>query len=152
MEIKVLIASRSDAVCDEIAQQLSGSRDIRVVGTANEGDEVLDLTRQHRPDVLVFHAASCGKPQLELLFQLQELHPPLKTLALECSPEHVRAYFISLAGWGLRGCICQWRDSDDIIDAVHSLGRGDFYLCPLASHALVDAYRDMMHQVVQEEA
>ena len=152
MEVKVLIASRSPAICAEIENQLSAGDGIRIVGTAYDGAGVLDLTAHQRPDVLVYHTASCGKPQLELLEQLQNMHPALKTLALECSPEHVRTYFIRMAAWGLRGCICQWRNSNELIDAVRSLGAGDFYLCPLASHALVDAYRNMMHQVVQEEA
>jgi len=152
MEIKVLIASRSPAICAEIENQLAAGAGIRIVGVAHDGADVLDLTAGQRPDVLVYHTASCGKPQLELLKQLQNVHPALKTLALECSPEHIRAYFIRMAAWGLRGCICQWRDSSELIDAVRSLSAGDFYLCPLASQALVDAYRNMMHQVAREEA
>lgn len=152
MEVKVLIASRSPAICGEIEKRLADCDGIRIVGAAHDSDGVLDMTARLHPDVLVYHTASCGKPQLALLERLQEVHPALKTLALECSPDHVRTYFIRMATWGLRGCICQWRDSNELIDAIISLGAGDFYLCPLSSHALVDAYRNMMHQVIQEEA
>lgn len=150
-DIKVLIASSSPAARAEIEEQLLSCDTIDVVGSAGANVDVLKLTSKFKPDVLVFHAASCGKPQMDMLFQLQQIHDSLKTLALECSPEHVRTYFISLTSWGLRGCICEWRDSAELIDAVCTLGRGDFYLCPIASHALVDAYRDMIHPVVQEE-
>jgi DNA-binding NarL/FixJ family response regulator len=150
-DIKVLIASSSPAARAEIEEQLLTCDTIRVVGSAGANVDVLKLTARFKPDVLVFHAASCGKPQMDMLFHLRQIHSSLKTLALECSPEHVRAYFINLASWGLRGCICEWRNSAELIDAVCTLGRGDFYLCPMASHALVDAYRDMIHQVVQEE-
>ncbi len=150
-DIRVLIASNSPEIRAEIEKQVAACESIRVVGAVSESQEVLELTARFKPDVLIFHAASCGQPHIELLFKLQELHPDLKTLALECSPEHVRSYFISLASWGLRGCICEWRNSTELIDAVCALGRGDFYLCPMASHALVDAYRDMIHQIAQEE-
>jgi len=149
-DITVLIASSSPAARAEIEEQLSACDAIHVVGAVGANADVLRLTEKFKPDVLVFHTASCGKPQMDMLFRLREIHSTLTTLALECSPEHVRTYFINLASWGLRGCICEWRDSAELIDAVRTLGRGDFYLCPMASHALVDAYRDMIHHVVQE--
>ena len=152
MEVKVLIASRSPATCAEIENQLTVHDGIRIVGSVHDRDGVLTMAARLQPDVMIYHMASCGKPELDMLKQLQKVLPTLKTLALECSPEHVKTYFIRMTAWGLRGCICQWRDSNELIDAVRSLGAGDFYLCPLASHALVDAYRNMMHQVVQEEA
>jgi len=148
---RVLIASSSPETRTEIEQQISACDSIHVIGTVGRSQEVLELTARLKPDVLVFHAASCGKPHIELLFQLQELHPEIKVLALECSPQNVQSYFISLAAWGLRGCICEWRNSSELIDAVCTLGHGDFYLCPKASHALVDAYRNMIHRDAPEE-
>lgn len=152
-DIAVLIACKSPSVRTEIEQQLASSKQIRVVGAAEANEDIVVMTAYLRPDVLLLHAPSCGEPRQDLLIRLLRIHVDLKILALECSPEHVRSCFIQLSAWGLRGCICRWpRRGAELIDAVHTVGKGDIYLCPVASHALVDAYRHMIHQLVQEEA
>lgn len=150
-DIKVLIVSNSDSIRSKIEKQLSGCAQIKVVGAVEANEDALMLTWRFKPDVLVFHAASTGMPEMDLLFQLRQAQPQLRTLALECSPNQVRTLFIELAPWGLRGCICKWEGASELIDSVCTLGSGNSYLCPIASHVLVDAYRDMLHHVTQKE-
>jgi len=151
-EITVLIASKSSSSRAKLEEQLAGNRRIRIVGDAAEDSEIRAMTTLHYPDVLVLHISSLGEPQQELLKQLHHIHPFLKILALECSPEHVRTSFIQLSAWGLRGCICHWKNSGELVEAIHTIMDGEFYLCPVASHALVDAYRHMIHRPVREKA
>ncbi len=148
----VLIASKSPAISAELEKQLSSSKLVRVVGKAEENEDAGLLTSEFRPDVLIIHAPTFGEPSVDLLSRLVHIHPELKTLALECSPDHVRTCFIQLTAWGLRGCICHWKGANELIRAIRTIGNGDVYLCPVASHALVDAYRDMIHQLLGEEA
>jgi len=148
----VLIASKSPTISAEIENRLAANDAIRVIGTAKANEDIPVMTRHLLPDILVIHAPSCGEPHQELLSRLMRIQPDLKILALECSPEHIRSCFIKLAAWGLRGCICKWQDSTELIDAIYTVGNGDFYFCPVASHALLDAYRHMIHHPVGEEA
>ena len=151
-DIQVLIACNSPDISAKIEGRLSKCATIDVVGSASTPEEILRLTRRFLPDVLVVHIASCGRPDTDLLLRLKQVQPQIKTLALECAPEQIRTYFVELAPWGLSGCICEWEKANELIDAVCTIGNGDSYLCPLASHVLVDAYRDMRHHVAQRES
>ena len=151
-DITVLIASKSPSIRAELETHISSSDGIRIVGNAEADSDIRVMTAEFQPDVLVIHTPTCGEPREEFLSLLARVHPGLKILALECSPEHVRSCFIKLTAWGLRGCICHWKGAGELIDAIRTIGNGEFYLCPIASHALVDAYRHMIHQLVREEA
>ena len=147
--IKVLILSHSPSIRAKIEELLLACADVRIVGSVTTSEEVIEVARRAQPDVLVLHPAGSEGGQTDLLFRLKQVQPKLKTLMLGCSPEQARVHFAELAPWGLRGWICKWEGSSELIDAIFALGNDDFYLCPLASHVLVDAYRDMHHQMVR---
>ncbi|NPA92257.1 MAG: response regulator transcription factor [Chloroflexi bacterium] len=150
--LKVLIASKSLAVCAEIAQHLTRCSGVQIVGFAHNGQDIVRQTQRQHPDLLILHVPGCGYPTVALFQQLRQAQPQLRTLAVGCSPEHVRAYFLQLTPWGLSGCICQLRGGE-LRTAVRTLQQGaSFYLCPRASQALIDAYRRMTHHWSREEA
>ena len=150
--LKVLIASKSLASYAEITQHLTRCRDIQIVGFAHSHQDIIRQVRQYQPGLLILHVTEWGYPPKRLFQQLRQMQPQLRTLAIGCAPEHVRAYFLQLVPWGLSGCVCQWQ-SNELSTAVRTLKQGAaFYLCPRASQALIDAYRRMTHHESREKA
>ncbi|NOX61729.1 MAG: response regulator transcription factor [Chloroflexi bacterium] len=148
-DIKVLILCHSPTVRSKIEELLLACADVRIVGSTGAHEDILRVARRTQPDVLVIHAAGSEGFQADLLFRLKQVQPNLKTLMLGCPPDQARIHFAELAPWGLRGWICNWEGSSELVDALYALRNDDFYLCPVASHVLVDAYRDMHHQLVR---
>ena len=50
---KVIVADRERAFCDLLCRQLKSEQNMRLVGTAGDGWELLWLIRGHNPDILV---------------------------------------------------------------------------------------------------
>lgn len=67
--------------------------DFRVLGEASDGDQVLSLCRNLRPDVLLLDLAMPGRSGLQVLGDLQALEPPrprVLMLSMHASEAHVQ--------------------------------------------------------------
>ena len=82
--IRVLLADDQAMVRGAIAAMLGLERDIEVVGQAGDGDEVLRLAAERRPDVALLDVQMPGTTVPDGLAAAAELHRTLPPAGSSC--------------------------------------------------------------------
>jgi DNA-binding NarL/FixJ family response regulator len=142
--IRVVIADDHALVRDGIRRMLESTPDIRVVGEAESGDQVLTVVAQERPDVVVLDVAMPGQGFLEILRILREEHQRVHAVVLSAHAEEEYAERALRAG--AVGYVTKERTPDDLQEAIRRAARGVRYISEtlalhLAAHLTGDVTR-----------
>jgi DNA-binding NarL/FixJ family response regulator len=132
--ISVLIADDHTVVRQGLKQILSNDAQLRVVGEAASGDEVMDLVKSLRVDALVLDISMPGKNGLEVLKELKRTHPRLPVLVLSMHPEDQFAIRILRAG--AAGYVTKESAPDELIGALRKVCSGGKYVSPKLAEKL----------------
>jgi two-component system, NarL family, invasion response regulator UvrY len=132
--ISVLIADDHTVVRQGLKQILSSDAQLRVVGEAANGDEVLSLVKSLRVDALVLDISMPGKNGLDVLKELKRTHPTLPVLVLSMHPEDQFAIRILRAG--AAGYVTKESAPDELIGALRKVCSGGKYVSPQLAEKL----------------
>jgi DNA-binding NarL/FixJ family response regulator len=131
--IQVLLADDHAIVREGVKRLLEGTSDIRVCCEASSGDAVVDLVGQAGPDVVVLDISMPGRGFLEILRDLREHHPQVRTVVLSAHAEEEYAERAIKAG--AAGYVMKERTPSDLIEAIRRASRGLRYVSEsLAQH------------------
>lgn len=142
--IRVVIADDHALVRDGLRRMLESTPDIRVVGEAESGDDVLAVVAAERPDVVVLDVAMPGQGFLEILRILREEWARVSTVVLSAHAEEEYAERALRAG--AVGYVTKERSPDDLQEAIRRAARGVRYISEtlaqhLAAHLMGDVTR-----------
>lgn len=117
---RLVLADDHALVLDAYACVLA--EEFAIVATASDGDALLRLAAEHRPDVVVVDLSMPGPPMLEVVRVLASRHPDTRILILTRHAElqYARAAF----GAGAHGYIIKGSNPQRLIEAVWSVLRG----------------------------
>ena len=83
MKVKVYIADDHQIVIDALTMRLKEHQDqFNLVGTANDGSEVLEYLTLHSVDVLILDISMPHVDGITVLKEVKEKHPRIKVLVL----------------------------------------------------------------------
>jgi two-component system response regulator NreC len=117
---------------------LESQDDIEVVGEASTGREGIDIVAQLMPDVVLMDVAMPGMSGLDATRELNGRLPDIKILILTM---HDREdYLFEALRAGAIGYVLKGADIVELLAAVRAAFRGEVYLQPAASKALVSDY------------
>jgi two-component system response regulator NreC len=137
--ISVLIVDDHGIVREGLQRILEAEEDIRVCGEAADGREALELTEQHRPDVVTLDITMPRLGGLETLNRIREKHPKIKVILLSV---HGDSPFIqSAVSLGADGYVLKNARPDEIITAVRAVVKGGSYFSPAVAREIVDQLR-----------
>lgn len=132
--ISVLIADDHTVVRQGLKEILSHDAQLRVVGEATNGDEVLRLVEGLRVDALILDISMPGKNGLDVLKELKRTHPALPVLVLSMHPEDQFAIRILRAG--AAGYVTKESAPDELIGALRKVCGGGKYVSPQLAEKL----------------
>lgn len=137
--IKVLLADDHTIVRQGLKLILSSRPDLEVVGEAANGREVLELAEKLKPDVILMDVAMPELNGIEATRRLHQISPRTKVLVLSMHKEAV--YVREILKAGARGYILKDAIDTELVNAIQSVARGDGYISPAISGALLSDYR-----------
>ena len=118
---------------------LAAQPDMEIVGEAGNGREALDLAGQLQPDVIVMDVAMPELNGIEATRRVADLSPRTRVLALSMHKDSV--YVREILRAGARGYLLKDSIASDLLAAVRAVARGEGYLSPGVSDAVLNDYR-----------
>jgi DNA-binding NarL/FixJ family response regulator len=122
--INIFIVDDHEIIREGLKKILREEPDLKVVGEAQNGDEVLKNIKNIDCDIMLLDMNMPGKSGLELLSDIKELKPNLHVLVLSIHPEDKFALRTLKAG--ASGYLCKDTALDELVIAirkVHVKGR-----------------------------
>ncbi len=137
--IKVLLADDHTIVRQGLKLILSAHPDLEVVGEAPNGREAAELAEKLRPDIVLMDVAMPELNGIEATRRMVAANPRVKVLVLSMHKEAV--YVREVLKAGARGYILKDAIDTELVNAIRSVARGDGYISPAVSGALLNDYR-----------
>lgn len=127
MTIKIIIVDDHQLFIDGINSILSQALDIKTIGEANNGLEVIKLLENGiNPDVIVTDIRMPVMDGIALTKSLAKTHPKLKVLALSMFDQ--TADVIEMLNAGAKGYVTKNVDKTELLLALQTLVKGDYYI------------------------
>jgi two-component system, NarL family, response regulator NreC len=111
---------------------------IEVLGEASSGLEAIELIRQSLPDIAVLDYEMPQVGGLGVLTEMPRISPKTGSIILTRHMEEL--YAIEALRAGARGYVLKTQAGNDLVGAVQAVHRGEVYLSPRISKAVVEAY------------
>ncbi|MEP3346098.1 MAG: response regulator transcription factor [Litoreibacter sp.] len=138
--VKVVIVDDHPMVADGICAILSSYDDIDVIAKLCNGQEILDRVAELSPDVILMDLNMPMMGGLSATERLLERNPNTRILIL--SMHNAPEYVSTAMSHGARGYLLKDVPTENIIDAIQAVMRGETYLCEGASASLTPTSKD----------
>src|SRR6201996_8743228 len=138
-KINILLADDHTIVRQGLKLILSANADLQVIGEAANGNEAVELAQKLKPDLVLMDVAMPELNGIEATRRMVESDSRIKVLVLSMHKEAV--YVREILRAGARGYILKDAIDTELLSAVRSVVRGDGYISPAVSGALLSDYR-----------
>jgi DNA-binding NarL/FixJ family response regulator len=132
--MRLLIADDHTLFRDSLGSLLA-SRGFEIVGTASDGQEAVDLTRQLSPDIVLMDLDMPGLDGLSATRLISAAMPQVKVVILTGSDEDAQLFEAIKSG--AQGYLLKSLDSQGFISLIEGVGRGEPALTPLLARKLL---------------
>ena len=119
---------------------------IEVVAETGDGQQLLELVGQHRPDVVVTEIELAHVRGIDVVNQAQRHYPEVQFLIL--SSQHEARNVRGALKCGARGFLAKDAELPELELALRAVARGQTWLSPSISHNALNARR---HQRAEEQ-
>ncbi len=112
--------------------------DLKVVGEANDGIELLDLLKKITPDVVILDISMPNIRGIEATKEIKMTAPEIKVVILTMHKSKEYLYHCLKAG--AQGYLLKEDADTELYTAIKKVIEGDFYISPILSEALRDDF------------
>jgi DNA-binding NarL/FixJ family response regulator len=137
--IRILLADDHAVVRQGFKMILAEQPDMEIIGEAGNGREALALAESLKPDIVVMDVAMPELNGIEATRRMRESVPQARVVALSMHKDSV--YVREILRAGARGYLLKDSVAADLVSAVRSVARGEGYISPQVSNAVLDDYR-----------
>lgn len=124
--IKLLIADNHPIIRKGLEHLFSASSDIKIVGSVEDGDDILDFVKNNDVDIILTEVDFPKLNGLTVLRYLKKDYPDVKTLIFSGQPEEV--YGINAIKAGASGFVSKSVNIITINEAILKVADGGIYL------------------------
>jgi two-component system, NarL family, response regulator NreC len=135
MPIQILIADDHGVLRAGLRTLLNAEPNLEVIAEASDGNDVLRLASELRPDIVLLDISMPGPGGIEVTRRLKEALPELRVLILTAHEDE--SLLREAVQAGAAGYIIKRAVESELINAIHSVWRGDLYVHPAMTRALL---------------
>ncbi|MGE5221142.1 MAG: response regulator [Omnitrophica WOR_2 bacterium] len=147
--IRVLIADDHTIVRSGVRLLLQTEPDIEVVGEAETGKEAIEMAENLQPDIVLMDIAMPETDGLEATRQIKMRYPGINVLVL--TMHRSDDYFFEMLKAGASGYVLKAAETNELIQAVRVIARGEVYLYPTMAKKLLSDYLNTVGSHPQAE-
>ena len=148
--ISVVLADDHPLVQDGIRTRFEEIEDIKVIGVAATGRELIEKASELKPDVIITDISMPNINGLEATRLLSQAHPDIKVLILTMHDN--KEYMQNAIDSGAKGYILKDQPAGDMIDAVRKIHQGNTHFCSSAAEVLDNKDKDNNKLTKREQA
>jgi two-component system invasion response regulator UvrY len=135
--IHILIADDHPLFRKGVQKILETTPDLRIVGEAGDGCELLEaLSRQKHVDLLLLDISMPGVSGVDVIERVRAVRPRLPVLIVSMHEEE--QYALRALKSGCRGYVVKSGSPEELVGAVRAVLRGDRYLSAKIAQSLAD--------------
>jgi len=142
--IRILIADDHAVVRSGLRAILGSDPDLEIVGEAEDGTQTLDMVERLHPDVVLLDITMPPEDGITTAKRLKEAHPEVIVLFLTMHEDESLLHEALQAG--ASGYVIKRAAESEIIDAIHAVRRGDIYVHPSMTRALLHQPVTSLHR------
>lgn len=144
--LRILLADDHTLVRAGIRSLLNHVEGIEIVAEAEDGHHALELITRHRPDVALVDVTMPGLNGLEVASRVATACPEVRVLILSM---HANEEYVGQAlRAGASGYLLKDASSAELELALRAVARGDTYLSPQVSKAVIAEYLEHAAPVI----
>lgn len=135
-EIKILIADDQTLMRDGLKTILELEDNFRVVGTAKDGEEVLDFCKKDSPNLVLMDIRMPKMDGVKCTKILKSLYPEIVVLILTTFNDV--DYIVEALNYGAAGYILKDIEGDELVKAINDAYKGSLMLPSSVAKKLVE--------------
>jgi DNA-binding NarL/FixJ family response regulator len=135
--ISVLIADDHGVIRDGLGRLIDALEDIELAGTANDGAQAVERSRELEPDVVLMDLDMPTMDGIEATRRIVEERPGTAVLVLTSFSD--RARILGALSAGACGYLLKDASSDEVADGIRAASRGESPLDPRAARTIITA-------------
>lgn len=139
MKIRILLADDHAVVRHGFRMILDAQSDMEVVGEVSNGREAVEAATEIQPDLVVMDVTMPELNGIEATRRIAAAAPRTRVLALSMHKDSV--YVREILRAGARGYLLKDSGEGDLLTAVRAVAKGEGYLSPAVSEAVLSDYR-----------
>jgi DNA-binding NarL/FixJ family response regulator len=137
--IKVIIADDHALFRTGVKTALSMKKDIKMIGEADNGMQLLNLLKHLQPDVVLLDIQMPIMDGITTLPEIKKLYPDIRVVMLTMHNDH--SMISKLMELGANAYLTKNSDSDVIYEAVKTVFEQEYFFNALTNKALIDGLR-----------
>jgi DNA-binding NarL/FixJ family response regulator len=137
-EVRILLADDHAVLRDGVRMVLETHPGFKVVGTADNGEDAVDLARSLRPDIAVLDIAMPRLNGLEATREIRACCPATEVVIL--SMHEGEDYLREALRAGAAGYVLKRAAAKELVGAIQAVRRGESYLDPALTRTLISDY------------
>ncbi|TYS70917.1 response regulator transcription factor [Sutcliffiella horikoshii] len=142
--INVMLVDDHAILRDGLKTIISLESDMKVIGEATGEKEMVALMQRQRPHVIVMDINMPEKDGIELTKKVKKEYPEIKVLILTMYKHD--EYFLSAIKEGADGYLLKDSHSDQVIDAIRTVYRGESIIHPAMTKKLINYHQQGSQQ------
>ncbi len=137
--LKVIIADDHALFRAGVKTALSLKKDIRIIGEADNGQQLLHLLKHLQPDVILLDIQMPIMDGITTLPEIKKLYPDIRIIMLTMHNDH--SMISRLMELGANAYLTKNSDSEVIYEAIRTCYTNEYYFNDLTNKALLDGLR-----------
>jgi DNA-binding NarL/FixJ family response regulator len=136
--IRTLIVDDHSMVRSGLIKILKEESDIEVLAEADGYSQLLNCLKTVFPDIIIMDISMPGKNGLEIVKELKQTNPEIKTLVLSMHPEE--RFSVRAIKAGALGYVSKELAADELVKAIRQVYNGGKYITPIVAEQLANSF------------